>query len=76
MIFNEKTYNQLVKKAKHQFILSDGKHIFYITLPKGTYNTTDKFVAHNETDGTVEIIDYSNITYAIIDGKKIEFEKK
>lgn len=64
---------KLLKLSKFQFILKSNSDIYFIS-PNGyeSYNENG-FVAHNETNGKIEIINYSDIIEVTIDCKKYNY---
>ena len=75
MKLNKQTFEDLLKKAKHQLLLKDGKSIFFIPVPNCISYSDNHFVANNETTRAVEIVNYTDIIKCTIDGKEIIFDK-
>ena len=71
MTLDKSKFEELLAKAKYQFLLKDGKSIYFIPISREVTHTDDSFIAKNETKNTIEIVDYSTIISVTIDGKEI-----
>lgn len=71
MKLDKKTFEKFLAQAKYQFLLKEGKNIYFIPVPNCISYSDNHFVAHNETTRTIEIVNYSDITSCTIDGKEI-----
>ena len=71
--FTYKEFVKLLKTAKNQFILKTDSAVYFIhAVGYESYNENG-FVAHNESKGTIEILQFSEIFEVIIDSKKITY---
>lgn len=70
MKLNKSSFESFNKQAKHQFILKDGKYIYFICPGSDPFHTNDSFIAKNENTGAVEIVDYKKIKSVVVDGKE------
>ncbi|MBI5541192.1 MAG: hypothetical protein HY951_14090 [Bacteroidia bacterium] len=68
--FTYKEFLKLFNISKHQFILKTKSFVYFI--PINGYNSFNEngFVAHNETNGSIEILSYSDIIEVTVDSKK------
>ncbi|HBS87898.1 MAG: hypothetical protein A2W91_10720 [Bacteroidetes bacterium GWF2_38_335] len=73
MSLNKSTFEKMLKQAKYQFILKTDRFIYFIPLTGNTCYTDESFVAHNETNKNIEIVDYKEIKSAVVDGVKYNF---
>ena len=71
---DQKIFQKYLRKARHQFVLKNSDNIYYVRVSEGTVYDNRRFVAHNETRNTIDIISYNEIQEMIIDGKKIYFQ--
>jgi len=72
MKLDKTIFGKFLKQAKYQFLLKDGKNIYFIPVPNCISFSDNHFVAHNETTRTVEIVNYTDIKSCTIDGKEIQ----
>ena len=71
MILTEKTIRI---KFKYQFaIYMQTGEIYYIPEGKEIHSAIEKMVAYSEK-GTIEIIEFKDINYLVVDGKKYNVE--
>lgn len=70
MKLNKKTFETFFKQAKHQYLLKDGKYIYFISPGNMPVCSNESFIAKNENTGKIEIVDYNKIISVIIDGKE------
>jgi hypothetical protein len=76
MTTNKFTYQEflkLFKEAKHQFILKTKSFIYFIPLNNYKSFNDNGFVAHNESNGCIEILSYSDIIEVTVDSKKYHY---
>ncbi|MFH2096894.1 MAG: hypothetical protein ABIJ16_14385 [Bacteroidota bacterium] len=73
MQLNKKTFLELFKIARHQFVLESEKYVYFIPIKEEVHCSDSSFLAHNETLGNVEIVDYETIIKGVVDGKKYSF---
>ena len=62
-----------MKEAKHQFILKTKTFIYFIPINDYKSFNDNGFVAHNESNGCIEILSYSDIIEVTVDSKKYHY---
>jgi hypothetical protein len=72
--FTSQEFEKLAKEAKHQYILKTEKYVYFIALPFKSFFNDISFIGHNESTGTIDIVDYDKIKEVIVDGKKMNFD--
>ncbi|GAB4280661.1 MAG: hypothetical protein Kow0068_04950 [Marinilabiliales bacterium] len=73
--FNKTEFENLLKKAKYQFILKSDSCIYFINPSKEVVHTETSFVAHNETKNCIDVVDYKDIKLVVCDGQKYFFDQ-
>lgn len=71
----EELFKQFTAQAKYQFLLKTGKYVYFVPIVKGTTYSSESFVAHNETTGSVDIVNYKDIKSVVVDGKETFFDQ-
>ena len=74
MKFTHEEFNRLLNESKYQFNVKTNDSIYFIT-PKGyeSYNQFG-FVAHNESNGKIDILSYKDVIQVTIDSKKFNYD--
>lgn len=71
--FTYQEFVTLLKTAKNQFILKTDNAVYFINAVGYESFNENGFVAHNESKGTIEILQFSEIIEVTIDSKKITY---
>ena len=72
---NYKDFKNKVDEYKYQFLINIDDEIYYLSKGKEIFNESG-FVAKNEKTGKLNIFDYNDINYIIVDGQKYNFDIK
>ena len=68
-----KEFVKLLKMARCQFLLRAKGNLYFLPFHNYTSYNENGFVAHNETTGQIDILDFSDVNEVIIDSKKYQF---
>lgn len=71
--FNFQEFSMFLKAAKHQLLLKTRNFIYFIPITNYNSFNENGFVAHNETNGCIEIVSYSDIIEVTVDSKKYKY---
>jgi hypothetical protein len=71
--FTYKEFSKLLIEAKHQFLLKTKSFIYFIPINDYKSFNDNGFVAHNESNGCIEILSYSDIIEVTVDSKKYQY---